>query len=159
MFLSLILFDGCNEVASHAQYHSPCKKNRPVSIGLVGFAGDCNGPTNPFLADGSEETLNKVFHQAQPNAQSWSDLLHASGGSLELSKCSCHIMHWLFSAQGAPVFAPKNSSHQGCLKVTDQTTGREITFEIVSPYQAHKTLGHYNYPAGTQKEQYQQLKT
>ncbi len=157
-FLSSILFDGYDDVASPAQYQSPCKKIT-ASIGLVGFVDDCNGQTNLFLANESEETLNEVFHQARSNAQRWSDLLHASGGSLELSKCSCHVMHWLFSAQGAPVLAPKNSSHQERLKVTDRKTDCEHALELLSPYQAHKTLGHYKDPAGTQKEQYRQLKT
>ena len=157
-FLSSSLFDGYDEIASLAQYQSP-DIGTTANLGLVGFVDDCNGQTHQFSSDGSEQTLYNVLHQAQINAQHWSDLLHASGGSLELSKCSCHVLHWLFSAQGAPVLAPKTVAHQECLKVIDRATGTDQTLALLSPYQAHKTLGHYKDPAGTQNEQYRRLKT
>jgi hypothetical protein len=113
-FLSSCLFDGYDEVASLASYQSP-DKSTTVNLGLVGFVDDCNGQTNNFSADGSQQTLYNVLQQARVNAQHWNDLLHASGGSLELSKCSCHVLHWIFSVQGAPVLAPKTVAHQECL--------------------------------------------
>ena len=155
-FLSSCLFDGYDDIACPATYTSP-DNTTSVSLGLVGFVDDCNGQTNKFFSDGSERTLRRILHQAQMNAQKWNDLLHTSGGALELSKCSCHVLHWLFSAQGAPVLAPKIHEHQDILTVHDQTTASDHHLELLSPYMAHKTLGHYKDPAGTQAAQYRQL--
>lgn len=157
-FLSSCLFDSYDEIAQPATYVSP-DNSTSVSIGMVGFVDDCNGQTNTFLSDGSEATLSDVLQHAQTNAQQWSNLLHVSGGALELSKCSCHVLQWLFSMQGAPVLAPKTDVHQQFLKVHDPATGILHDLQLLSPYQAHKTLGHYKDPAGKQTEQYKQLKS
>ncbi len=39
----------------------------------------------------------------------------------------------------------------------DYISGEAHELQYLSPYAAHKTLGHYKEPAGTQKEQYRQL--
>jgi hypothetical protein len=36
------------------------------------------------------------------NAQLWNDLLHVSGGLLEVSKCSYHILYFDFRPSGTP---------------------------------------------------------
>ncbi len=90
-FLSSALLDCYDEVAQPATY-SPPLSQESVSVGMIGFVDDCNGQTNLFEADGTSRTVNALVRQAQENAQSWNNILAASGGALEISKTSCHVM-------------------------------------------------------------------
>jgi hypothetical protein len=70
---------------------------------MAGFVDDSNGQTNQFERDEIERTWKVILQYAQDNAQLWSDLMHASGGALELPKCSFHLLRWSFSISGAAV--------------------------------------------------------
>ncbi|KAI2497109.1 hypothetical protein MHU86_17370 [Fragilaria crotonensis] len=78
--------------------------------------------------------------------------------ALELSKCSSHILQWQFSITGAPVLVPSHVSNDVCIEVRDHLSNSAQHLQLLSAYTAHKTLGHYKDPAGTQREQYRQLK-
>ena len=155
--LSSALLDGYDEVAAPASYKG-IENDTEVSVGMVSFVDDCNGQTNKFEADGSTETVKELITQTQRNAQEWSNLLTASGGALEPSKCSSHVMQWKFSFQGAPVLVASHEDFQDGLKVWDRQTQTEHTIQLMSVYEAHKTLGHYKAPIGNQLEQFRQLK-
>jgi hypothetical protein len=105
-FLSSTLLDCYNEKASPASYSNPTGTVK-VTIGIAGFVDKSNGQTNKFEEDGSPATVSKrLLTQAQDNAQIWTDLLSASGGALEVSKCSCHITQFKSTVQGAPSLVP-----------------------------------------------------
>ncbi|KAI2506424.1 hypothetical protein MHU86_8050 [Fragilaria crotonensis] len=156
-FLSSTLFD-CYDTRAHQAIYWDTHNDVRVHFGLIGFVDDCNGQTNAFGSDGSTATVHQIVSQAQANAQCWSDLLHASGGALELSKCSTHILQWQFSLSGAPVLVPMHSCPEVSMEVWDRQADSEKTLQVLPAYKAHKTLGHYKDPAGTQREQYRQLK-
>ncbi|KAI2506079.1 hypothetical protein MHU86_8310 [Fragilaria crotonensis] len=156
-FLSSTLFD-CYDTRAHQATYWDTHNDVRVHFGLIGFVDDCNGQTNSFGSDGSTETVHQIVSQAQTNAQCWSDLLHASGGALELSKCSTHILQWQFSLSGAPVLVPMHSGPEVSMEVWDRQADSAKTLQVLPAYKAHKTLGHYKDPAGTQREQYRQLK-
>jgi hypothetical protein len=61
-----------------------------MDIAMVGFVDDSNGQTNTFMRPETAETLPNTLLQLRYNAQAWANILGASGGALELSKCSCH---------------------------------------------------------------------
>lgn len=156
-FLSSTLFD-CYDEKAHKTFYCDPSGSVSVELGMVGFVDDCNGQTNSFLEDPTDLTIQKLVKQTQTNAQAWTDMLHASGGALELSKCSCHVIQWQFSMQGAPVLVPKRSSareHQ--VTVWDDHDKCSHNLHILGAYESHKTLGHYKDPAGTQAEQFRQL--
>ena len=98
-----------------------------------------------------------MVSRAQSNAADWSNLLHATGGALKLSKCLYHVLFWKFSLQGAPVLS-NIQSEISPLQVLDPLTGRTQTLDFLPPSTAHKTLGHYKEPYGLQKMQFRQLK-
>ncbi len=155
-FLSSVLFDCYDELAYSATYCHPDRSHR-MKLGMVGFVDDSNGQTNDFLHTESDRTLPTTIHKLRHNAQAWSDLLGASGGALELSKCSCHLLHWKFGEHGNPVLVSTRPSLNYPVKVTDPLTHAEHGLTFLSPYTAQKTLGHYKEPAGTQREQYRSL--
>ena len=80
-----------------------------------------------------------------------------SGGPLELSKYSCHILQWQFSIQGAPVSVQKLSEGIAQIKVWDTQKNTKHRLQTLGAFHAHKTLGHIKDPAGTQGEQFRQL--
>jgi hypothetical protein len=116
---------------------------------MIGFVDDSNGQTNNFMNDETTELIPTLISNLRTNAQAWSNLLGASGGSLELSKCSCHVATWSFSLQGDPVLTSHQTINTIPVLVTDSLTAAEHPLEFLSPYTAHKTLGHYKEPAGT----------
>ncbi|KAI2491874.1 hypothetical protein MHU86_22670 [Fragilaria crotonensis] len=155
-FLSSLLFDCYDLRASPAQYCNPDWTNRN-QVSMIGFVDDSNGQVNSFFDHESPETLQALIEKARTNAIAWSELLHATGGALELTKCSYHVAFWKFSSQGAPVLS--NISREiPPLHILDPFTGQEQVLEYLPPSVAHKTLGHYKEPMGLQKMQFRQLK-
>ena len=123
---------------------------------MVGFVDDSNGQTNLFASEELHSTQQQVLTQLKDNAQLWSDLLGVSGGALELTKCSYHVVAWQFTGQGSPVLVTDKAKYAN-VTVRDYVTGEDHQLQYLSPYTSHKTLGHYKEPAGTQQEQYKQL--
>ncbi|KAI2494584.1 hypothetical protein MHU86_19954 [Fragilaria crotonensis] len=123
---------------------------------MIGFVDDSNGQVNMFQEEDNVATLSTMHDKATQNATTWAQLLGATGGSLELSKCSYHLLYWSFSIQGAPVLASSPPEFRR-IKVTDPVTGRAHNLEYLPPHTAHKTLGHYKEPAGTARAQFSQL--
>ena len=155
-FISSMLLDAYNERATPATYCNPDRSNA-THLAMVGFVDDKNGQANKFDAQQDLESLKWLMTQAQSNATTWAKLLGASGGALELSKCSYHVVFWKFSIQGAPVLTNMKNEIPS-LTVLDPYTEQPCDLEYLNTYQAHKTLGHYKEPAGIQAEQFKQLK-
>jgi hypothetical protein len=116
-----------------------------MELGMVGFVDDSNGQTNEFMRNESVRTLPTIYHKLRHNAQTWADLLGASGGALELSKCSCHLMNWQFGEKGDPVLVTTQPALP--LEVMDPLTEEVAALTFLPPHTAHKTLGHYKEPA------------
>jgi hypothetical protein len=124
---------------------------------MIGFVDDSNGQTNNFMEEGeSPETLHRIQQSLRTNAQLWANLLGVTGGALELSKCSVHVATWHFTSQGAPVLYTDKKMFAN-IAVVDPTSGEENTLQYLSPYTAHKTLGHFKDPAGLQRRQFDEL--
>ena len=157
LFLCCILFDIYDRMSTPARYTHP-DRSKETNVSLIGLVDDNNGQANKFNALQLWTNLQRLLRQAQRNANLWAlRLLCATGGALELTKCSYHILFWKFSIQGAPVLTnPK--SEVPAMTVTDPHTNTTCELEYVNPYSAHKTLGCYKEPAGTQVTQFKQLK-
>jgi hypothetical protein len=124
---------------------------------MIGYVDDSNVQTNFFRENhSSPATIDAIHKQVQHNAQNWADILSASGGAVEIPKCSCHMMEWIFSKQGAPVLSPKRL-HE--ITIHDQTSGTLMSsaFPVLLSYSTHKTLGHFKEPAGNQSAQFRAL--
>ncbi|KAI2499829.1 hypothetical protein MHU86_14646 [Fragilaria crotonensis] len=154
-FLSSLLFQ-CYETRAHpATYSNPDRTNQNQWY-MIGFVDDTNGQANQFSEDETPETLPTLHQWSQENATLWAQMLGVTGGALELQKCSYHAMSWKFTVHGAPVLFACPKEYQ-TLKVTDPYTGRSQSLQYLPPHTAHKTLGHFKEPAGTQLEQFRRL--
>lgn len=106
-----------------------------MELGMVGFVDDSNGQTNEFMSDENALTLPTIYHKLRHNAQAWADLLGASGGALELSKCSCHLLQWQFGVKGDPVL--DSTKPENPLEVTDNLTETVHALSFLPPHTAH----------------------
>jgi hypothetical protein len=157
-FVSSILFDSYESIAHLATYSNP-SGDKNLALGMIGFVDDCNGQTNSFHKEETGDTVKGLLQQTSLNAQAWSSLLRASGGALEMSKCSCHVLQWKFAMNGAPVLLPVSKAEQDILTVPDDNQrGKSKKIMVLSPYTAHKTLGHYKEPAGHELTQGMKLR-
>ena len=154
-FLSTVLFDCYDDLAYAATYCHP-DRSHPMELGMVGFVDDSNGQTNEFMRNKTALTLPTIYQKLRHNAQTWADLLGTTGGALELSKCSCHLLSWHFGNKGDPVLVSTKPATP--IEVTDTLTEGVQALTFLPPHTAHKTLGHYKEPAGTQVEQVRQLR-
>ena len=155
-FLSSVLFDCYDELAYKATYCNPDRTNF-LEIGMIGFVDDSNGQVNCFTMDESSETVPASIHKLRTNVQAWANVLGASGGALEIPKCCIHLNVYDFSAKGDPVLVYTKPPVDEPVTAIDPITQKVQALQILSPYTAHKTLGHYKEPAGTQSGQYKKL--
>jgi hypothetical protein len=66
-----------------------------MTVHMVGYVDDSNGQTNMFDYD-VPPTDEELLYHATEDAQTWHDVLWATGGALELPKCSYHLLSWTF---------------------------------------------------------------
>ena len=156
LFLVCVLFVIFEKLARQAKYCNPDRTNE-ITLAMIGFVDDSNGQNNNFQSPQTEAALEQLMQDAKHNATVWAILLGITGGALELSKCSFHVVFWRFSVQGAPVLMNMKSELPP-LTVNDPITNDEHLLEYLHPYAAHKTLGCYKEPAGIQVKQFEQLK-
>ena len=154
-FLSSVLLQCHEDQVEGAKYESP-DKTEHVSLPMVGFVDDNNGQCNQFHSD-KPVPIEDLVAQARHEITTWNSLLRASGGALELSKCTYQIMAWGFTVAGAPIL--KGGKFGPEIYVPDDDhPGRQLLIPQLSAHSAHKTLGHYISPAGTNKKQLEVLK-
>ncbi|KAI2494123.1 hypothetical protein MHU86_20394 [Fragilaria crotonensis] len=72
-FISSILYDCYEELASTAQYRTP-DNQREMELGMIGYVDDSNGQTNCFNNIETTATAQEVMHKMQKNANVWSQL-------------------------------------------------------------------------------------
>eukprot|EP00980_Cylindrotheca_fusiformis_P025250 scaffold13342_cov129-Cylindrotheca_fusiformis.AAC.1 len=97
--------------------------------------------------DESPMALAELVSTATRDAQLWSNLLYISGGLLELSKCSVHVVYFQFRSHGQPYLCRLSDIPK--ISLPDPRTGESIDIECLAHDSEHKTLGHYKAPAGT----------
>jgi len=142
LFISSTLFDIQNAKAHGAKFISP-DGTTSMQLAIVGFVDDSNGTTNDFQPQ-SQEELPTLLTRMQEDAQLWNDLLFCSGGQLELSKCSFHVLHFNFLPNGKPV--PSKSIYPNTIKLRDPITNVQVPITSLPAHCPHKTLGHYKSP-------------
>jgi hypothetical protein len=121
---------------------------------MIGFVDDSTGQANAFLQD-NQPHVELLVEKMREDAQLWNDLLWASGGALELPKCTYQVIDYAFTPDGAPILRGGQVGSDIILQTGDRTSQQKIPFK--SAHCSHKTLGHYKAPSGNQTRQYQVL--
>jgi hypothetical protein len=122
-----------------------------MNVGMTGFVDDNNCNIN-YQPDHEDE----LCMQAKHNAQLWNDILWASGGALEHSKCTYKYLKTDFTDTGIPYFRAGLFGKQICVK---DRSGYSTAIEHSLAYQAYKTLGTNQAATKQQKVQFQMLQT
>ena len=100
------------------------------------------------------QQLQQLIARMQSDAQLWGDLLHVSGGALEIPKCNYYVMQWKFQASGIPTLA-NNVNTTLRIENGDRTATVTLTNDAITV--AHKTLGTWKSAARDQKKQAAEL--
>lgn len=151
-FVCSALFDAFQSTAHGATFNS-YSNDLILKLHMVGFVDDCTQRVNQFQATTQPppETLIRLM---QHDAQLWNDLLWASGGALEQSKCSFHLIQSSWTPDGHPFLTGGKShlvlnlEHDGVVTPTLQK----------SNYESHKTLGCHVSPAKCDTKTWMTLK-
>lgn len=102
---------------------------------MTGFVDD----TSILLGDFDErQTPSQLLNQLRQEAELWDSLLHASGGKLEVAKCSFSYAIWLGDERGIPRLEQMEAPQ---VTIRAAATGHEETIRHIPPEGAHKTLG------------------
>lgn len=154
LFLSATLFDAHNEIAHGATFQDPTG-TISTHMTLSGFVDDTNTALNDWLPQ-HQANLTELLHLIQQDAQYWNDLLFISGGKLELSKCSFHVLRFDFQSDGTP--RPSRDLPPPLI-LQDAVSGAPIEVSALPIDTPHKILGHWKAPAGSGAKQLKHLST
>ena len=113
-----------------------------------GFVDDITHLVNSFLQSlQGDDSLQELARQTTTTAQWWEELLHATGGKLELQKCFFYMMYWEFDREG--VARLTKTEEAACeVKIRDSESGSDVHIEQKDCNEAHKTLGAMETPSG-----------
>jgi hypothetical protein len=144
----------CLETVGSGMTMEDIERIKSIRQWIEGFVDDTSLFTN--LKD-PEEPVENMRAQLQQDTQSWTDLLYASGGQLELSKCFYYMLAWKFTPEGDPIPLTIAELQLPQITIHDPVTGN--TTEIVQKEvdAAHKTLGVYKTIIGHENDHLQYL--
>ena len=123
---------------------------------MVGFVDDSTGTCNDFRPN-DQVSLQQLFQRMEHDAQVWNDLLYCSGGKLELTKCSFHMLHFEFLPNGKPI--PALDRYEGEIHIKDAETLMPIPIPAMRSFETHKTLGHHKAPYNPTHSELQEIQT
>jgi hypothetical protein len=109
---------------------------------MTGFVDDCTQRVNDFHQS-TQPDSTELLRLMTCDAQLWNNILWASGGALEQSKCSFHLIQTDWTRDGQPFLKGGQFNQPICLQ--DGTKTNHIKQK--SNYDSHKTLGCYVNPA------------
>jgi hypothetical protein len=107
------------------------------------------------------DNISELAKQLQHDAETWANLLAASGGKLELEKCFYYLLTWKFDEDGNahPETMAEQQGRHTAIEITDEHTQEKLTIkqkEITAP---HKTLGIMKTISGCEQAQTEFLRT
>lgn len=140
-FVCSALFDALEAKATGARF-TTYDKTSSLTLHMIGFVDDCTQRVN-FFDDHHQPSPNILLATMQHDVQLWNDLLWASGGALEQSKCSFHLIQTQWTNDGHPFLVGGTIGTPLTLVHQDQETPTSQK----SNYTAHKTLGCFINPA------------
>jgi len=122
---------------------------------MTGFVDDTTHWVNNFeSAIKGKYSINAMYQDTQQTAQWWEQLLHATGGKLELPKCFYYPIIWNFDDEGIPQLEPTIPKQ---IHILSSETGARVRISSKSPHDSHKTLGIMENPSGNYDDEYNSI--
>lgn len=150
-FVVSTLFDAFTEKAHGASFHSYDGKHK-LQIYMTGFVDDCSQRVNDFQAH-PQPNAQQLVNMMKKDAQLWNDLLWASGGALEIPKCSFQLIETDWTIRGHPFLRGQAKAPP---LIISSDTGH-FAVKHISNYEARRSLGVYLSPSGTMNKQFKTL--
>jgi hypothetical protein len=98
------------------------------------------------------ETPTIIMQETQEAIQWWEELLHATGGKLELTKCFNYVQFWVFDQEGyVRALTPEELPTK--VTIIDSETNEPIEMEVQDCSVSHKTLGAMECPSGNYNDE------
>jgi hypothetical protein len=159
LIISSILMDCLSELGG-GMTMLDVHENNKLQQWIDGFVDDTSLFTN--ISHFSENSdLIQITKQLTSDMIVWKELLEASGGKLELSKCFYYILSWHFDEEGnaSPMTISEQRLHQvHQIAIPDPNKSNTI-IQQKEVHIAHKTLGCFKAIDGNEKEQISYLHT
>ena len=133
-------------IPERMEFRSPDSQMRHSRL-IDAFVDD----TSLGYTDAGFMTLDTMINKLTKMAQTWEKLLFYSGGALNLSKCSWHVMYWDWQ-QGRPRTRPI-SQDDANVKLTTQGGTTETPIKRMPLETANRILGVHLSPIGNFSEQ------
>ena len=119
------------------------------------FVDDCTKFINEFEAEMKRQPT-QILTKLQQAAQWWEQLLHASGGKLELTKCFYYMVEWGFDENGFAHIIQDETRQP--ITIKDSETGEQIQIQEKQARESHRTLGYHINPQLDTEPSFQHLK-
>ena len=142
--LSSILLHIMNENANRATY--PKLDNTEKRVTSTAYVDDVNAHHNTQ----ANTTIN-MMKSMMEDYKRWKMLLEASGGKLEVEKCTYYAVDWNFSRGGKPAMQEYGT-------IQEQESFRESHVQRISITESHKSLGHFISPKESRRMQITQIR-
>ena len=139
------------------QFSDPKSKTLTQRV-MDAFVDDTTAWVNFFLKsleNRERNLINDIVTELTATAQQWEELLYASGGALELSKCFYYLIHWKFDKNGN---AKIDDSDLQPIRIRNSTNGQIVDIKQLKCNEAHRTLGVKISPSCSMKEELQRLR-
>ena len=132
VLVSTLLTECLNDTATGITFNNPTRSLQ-TKRNIDAFVDDTTLWANLWKKQGN------INNELAAMAQTWEQLLSASGGKLELTKCFYYIMDFEYDAVGHPRL--KTGLSTTPIMITDSTTGEQYEIQQVPCNTDHKTLG------------------
>jgi hypothetical protein len=143
LLISSILIDCLSSKAGGMTMIDVIKDNS-IQQWIDGFVDDKSLFSN-IIQQTDNNNIIQLCKQLTIYMTIWNELLEASGGKLELSKCFYYVLSWKFDANGngIPMTIPEQQAVKvDPIKITADKKD-SVTILQMEVHQAHKTLGCY----------------
>ena len=109
--------------------------------------------TNGNIQPIGQTILKKtICNHLQTAASSWEQILHTSGGALELSKCAWYLINWDFTPSGIPFISTKPNNNT--IDIKSSSDKKQRTIHNLTIHETWKYLGVTSAPDGNQNHQF-----
>ena len=158
LLISSILMQCLDLTVPGMLMHGIQKDDEVIQSNIDGFVDDTSIFVNlPF----QDQSLKELCASLQHATQTWSELLTASGGKLELPKCFYYILSWRFTSDGDPVAMTTEQqaevSNTVVSIIESDKSSNESQIKQKEPTSSHKTLGVFKTMVGDESTHFTYL--
>jgi hypothetical protein len=155
LIISVLIIDLLRRKSRGVEFRDP-ELQMHIQRFIDGFVDDTTTWCNRFMSIMANDS-ETIKADLKRTAQWWEELLHSTGGQLELSKCFYYIIQWIFEPDGSARLAKPHEQGEP-IQIRQSHSGETINIEQKDCDEAHKTLGVMQCPSSGQKAEQKRLK-